>query len=60
MRQDSLLTYILKTVHLTDLQTVQRHTVLRALCARAAKSIGMSPCLLVCVFVCNKTTLAFT
>ena len=35
----------------TDLQTVRRHTVLRALCARAAKSIRMSTCLSVCLFV---------
>ena len=29
----------------TDLKTVHRHTVLRALCARAAESICLSACL---------------
>ena len=29
----------------TDLKTVHRHTVLRALCVRAAKSICLSACL---------------
>ena len=43
----------------TDLKTDHRNTALRALCAKTAKSIYLSACLLVCLFVCNKTTLVF-